>query len=192
MAKLTGKEILKQIKEGHIEIDPFDESRLNPNSYNIRLAPELMIYDSTDTDYISGNKIVVLDSHKENKTINLKIPENGFVLQPNTLYLGRTVERTYTDRYVPMIDGRSSTGRLGMLIHATAGFGDVGFNGTWTLEIFVIHPLRIYPYDEIGQVSFETLEGDASYQYNGRYNNQKDVTASRFYMEKKGVFKNGK
>ena len=91
-----------------------------------------------------------------------------------------------------MIDGRSSTGRLGMLIHATAGFGDVGFNGTWTLEIFVIHPLRIYPYDEIGQVSFETLEGDASYQYNGRYNNQKDVTASRFYMEKKGVFKNGK
>ena len=192
MAKLTGKEILKQIKEGHIEIDPFDESRLNPNSYNIRLAPELMIYDSTETDYISGNKIVVLDSHKENKTINLKIPENGFVLQPNTLYLGRTVERTYTDRYVPMIDGRSSTGRLGMLIHATAGFGDVGFNGTWTLEIFVIHPLRVYPYDEIGQISFETLEGDASYQYNGRYNNQKDVTASRFYMEKKGVFKNGK
>lgn len=192
MAKLTGKEILKQINEGHIEIDPFDESRLNPNSYNIRLAPELMIYDSTDTDYISGNKIVVLDSHKENKTINLKIPENGFVLQPNTLYLGRTVERTYTDRYVPMIDGRSSTGRLGMLIHATAGFGDVGFNGTWTLEIFVIHPLRVYPYDEIGQISFETLEGDASYQYNGRYNNQKDVTASRFYMEKKGVFKNGK
>lgn len=189
MAKLTGKEILRQIELGHIEIDPFDKSRINPNSYNIRLAPELKVYEPNKYNYMTGNKEVLLDSHKKNETKDLVIPKTGLVLYPNTLYLGRTVERTYTDKYVPMIDGRSSTGRLGMLIHATAGFGDVGFNGTWTLEIFVIHPLIIYPYDEIGQVSFETLEGDMSYQYDGRYNHQHDVTASRFYMDKQGEFK---
>lgn len=189
MGKLTGKEILRQMELGHIEIDPFDKSRINPNSYNVRLAPELLVYKPNTTSYITGKKYVELDAHKKNETESLMIPETGLILYPNTLYLGRTVERTYTDKYVPMIDGRSSTGRLGMLIHATAGFGDVGFNGTWTLEIFVVHPLRIYPYDEIGQVSFETLEGDASYQYNGRYNNQQDVTASRFYMDKQGEYK---
>ena len=189
MAKLTGKEILRQMELGHIEIDPFDKSRINPNSYNVRLAPELKVYRPNSTSYITGEKYVVLDAHAKNETNDLIIPESGLILMPNTLYLGRTVERTYTDKYVPMIDGRSSTGRLGMLIHATAGFGDVGFNGTWTLEIFVIHPLRIFPYDEIGQISFETLEGDASYQYNGRYNNQKAVTASRFYQNKIGEYK---
>lgn len=189
MGKLTGKEILRQMELGHIEIDPFDKSRINPNSYNVRLAPELLVYKPNTTSYITGKKYVELDAHKKNETESLRIPETGLILKPNTLYLGRTVERTYTDKYVPMIDGRSSTGRLGMLIHATAGFGDVGFNGTWTLEIFVVHPLKIYPYDEIGQVSFETLEGDASYQYNGRYNNQQDVTASRFYMGKQGEYK---
>ena len=189
MAKLTGKESLRQMELGHIEIDPFDKSRINPNSYNVRLAPELKVYRPNSTSYITGEKYVVLDAHEKNETNDLIIPKSGLILMPNTLYLGRTIERTYTDKYVPMIDGRSSTGRLGMLIHATAGFGDVGFNGTWTLEIFVIHPLRIFPYDEIGQISFETLEGDASYQYNGRYNNQKDVTASRFYQNKIGEYK---
>lgn len=191
MGKLTGKEILRQIELGHIEIDPFDKSRINPNSYNVRLAPELKVYKKNASSYMTGEKYVKLDCHEKNETESFIIPPSGFILYPNTLYLGRTVERTHTDKYVPMIDGRSSTGRLGMLIHATAGFGDVGFNGTWTLEIFVVHPLVIYPYDEIAQVSFDTLEGDASYLYNGRYNNQIDVTESRFYQDKRGVFDDG-
>ena len=181
MGKLTGTEILRQIELGHIEIDPFDRNRINPNSYNVRLAPELKTYRPR----------IFLDSHRDNETEDLIIPEEGLVLRPNKLYLGRTVERTYSDKFIPIIDGRSSTGRLGMFIHVTAGFGDIGFNGTWTLEIFVIHPLKIYPYDEIGQVSFEEAVGDTSYQYNGRYNNQVDVTASRFYMNKKGAFEDG-
>ena len=189
MGKLTGKEILRQIELGHIEIDPFDKSRINPNSYNMRLAHELKVYKPNYTYYMNGKKEVRLDAHAVNETEDLIIPDKGLLLRPNTLYLGRTVERTFTDRYVPHLDGRSSTGRLGMFIHVTAGFGDIGFDGTWTLEIFVIHPLVIYPYDEIGQISFETVEGDTSYQYNGRYNHQSDVTESRFYMDKKGEFR---
>ena len=189
MGKLTGKEILKQIDLGNIEIDPFDKSRINPNSYNVRLAPELKVYRPNSTSYVTGEKYVCLDAHNKNETNDLIIPKSGLILLPNTLYLGRTIERTFTDKYVPHLDGRSSTGRLGMFIHVTAGFGDIGFDGTWTLEIFVIHPLRIYPYDEIGQISFETVNGDTSYQYNGRYNHQSDVTESRFYMDKKGEFR---
>lgn len=187
MAKLTGMEILKQVEAGNIEIDPFDKSRINPNSYNVRLAPELKVYTNETVNW-TGKRQVLLDAHEDNPTKTIIIPKEGLVLIPNTLYLGRTIERTHTNKYAPMIDGRSSTGRLGMIIHATAGFGDVGFNGTWTLEIFVVHALRIYPNEEIGQVSFETLEGDTSYLYNGRYNNQIDVTPSRFHMDKKGVF----
>ena len=87
----------------------------------------------------------VLDMKKPNKTKRLIIPEEGLVLEPGRLYLGRTLEYTKTDKYVPMLEGRSSIGRLGLFIHVTAGFGDVGFSGYWTLEIFCIQPIRVYP-----------------------------------------------
>lgn len=191
MGKLTGLEIYKQVKEGRIVIDPFDENRLNPNSYNVQLAPTLKVYNPNSRRWHNGQmeKCVILDAKKENETYTVDIPETGVCLQPGTLYLGRTVERTQTNHYVPIIDGRSSNGRLGIVIHATAGFGDIGFDGTWTLEIFVIHPTIIYPYMEIGQVSFEEPIGDTSYQYKGRYLGQTDVTASRSFEDKKGTFK---
>ena len=114
---LSGKEIARHIGE-EIVIMPFNPKRLNPNSYNLTLADELMVYDNYE-----------LDMKKKNTGHLLKIPQEGYVLEPNKLYLGRTHEYTKTTCFVPMLEGRSSVGRLGLFIHVTAGFGDVGFSG---------------------------------------------------------------
>ena len=114
---LSGKEIARHIGR-EIVIEPYDPARLNPNSYNLSLAPELLVYENE-----------VLDMKTPNPARRIEIPEEGLLLEPGRLYLGRTNEFTKTDRYVPMLEGRSSTGRLGLFIHVTAGFGDVGFAG---------------------------------------------------------------
>ncbi|MDD4815888.1 MAG: dCTP deaminase [Clostridia bacterium] len=168
---LTGKNILKQIKNGNISIVPFNEKQLNPNSYNITLANELLVYDCD-----------VLDAKKENKTKKIKITEEGFVLQPNTLYLGRTNEYTKTKKFVPCISGRSSVGRLGICVHITAGFGDVGFEGTWTLEITCVHPVKIYPNMQIGQIYYEKVQGKKTY-YQGKYLGQIAPVASQIQKD---------
>ena len=121
---LSGDEILRNL-DGNIIIDPFDERNLNPNSYNLTLHNELITYEE-----------VVLDMRQPNRVRRIVIPEDGLVLGPNQLYLGRAVERTETHNLVPMIQGRSSVGRLGLSVDATAGFGDVGFSGFWTLEMY--------------------------------------------------------
>ena len=123
---LSGLEILRQLGR-NVVIDPFNERQLNPNSYNLTLHDELMTYEE-----------LVLDMRKPNRVRRLTIPPDGLVLTPNQLYLGRTVERTETYNLVPMIEGRSSIGRLGLFVHVTAGFGDVGFCGFWTLEMFAV------------------------------------------------------
>ena len=122
---LSGQEIKKRLGDT-INLEPFNEDNLNPNSYNLTLHDEVMVYEE-----------VVLDMRQVNRVRRLKIPESGLVLNPNQLYLGRTVERTETHDLVPMIEGRSSIGRLGLFVHVTAGFGDVGFKGFWTLEMFL-------------------------------------------------------
>ena len=129
---LSGDEIVRNLGT-NIVIEPFDDTRLNPNSYNLTLHDELLTYEE-----------VVLDMGQQNRTRRLKIPKSGLVLSPQRLYLGRTVERTVTHNFVPMIEGRSSVGRLGLFVHVTAGFGDVGFCGFWTLEMFAIQPSLFY------------------------------------------------
>ena len=131
---LTGSKVLEEIEKGNICISPFDKKQLNPNSYNVRLGSTLKVY--TDN---------VLDFNKDNPSKTIESPVDGFVLQPGELYLGNIVERVSTDKYISAVDGRSSIGRLGILIHATAGFGDIGFDGNYTLEIFCVKPVRIYP-----------------------------------------------
>ena len=194
---LTGSEIERQVKKGNIKITPYDPARINPNSYNLRLHPQLKIYarNSDRSDVISGsgpNKIREcmyldnfqmdpIDMHKHNDTIEFEIPEEGFTLLPGVLYIGRTVERTASDKFIPMINGRSSGGRLGISIHITAGFGDVGFDGTWTLEITVVEPVTVYPYEEIAQVCYFKPCGRNDRLYMGRYQGQTDATASKMY-----------
>jgi dCTP deaminase len=167
---LSGKEILSRLGED-IEIDPFDPNRINPNSYNLTLHNELMVYEE-----------VVLDMAKANRVRRLTIPEEGIVLSPNQLYLARTVERTITHNLVPQIEGRSSVGRLGLFVHVTAGFGDVGFAGHWTLEMFAVQPVRIYPYTEICQIIYHELTGVVE-EYQSKYQHNHDIQPSLFFEE---------
>lgn len=168
---LSGKEIESRIG-GDIGIDPFDPSKLNPNSYNLSLHNELLTYEE-----------VVLDMRKNNRVHRLEIPEQGLTLQPNKLYLGRTVERTETRNLVPMIEGRSSIGRLGLFVHVTAGFGDVGFCGFWTLEMFAVQPIRIYPWVSICQIFYHQVAGDITEYKSGKYQNNRDIQPSLLYRE---------
>lgn len=168
---LSGKEIEKHIGK-EIIIEPFDRSRVNPNSYNLTLHNELLVYENNE-----------LDMKKLNPTKRITIPEEGLLLEPNRLYLGRTNEFTKTDGFVPMLEGRSSTSRLGLFIHVTAGFGDVGFAGYWTLEIFCIQPIRIYPNAEICQIYYHSIEGDYEPYRSGKYQNNTDIQPSLMYRD---------
>lgn len=168
---LSGKEIEKHIGK-EIIIEPFDRSCVNPNSYNLTLHNELLVYENNE-----------LDMKKLNPTKRITIPEEGLLLEPNRLYLGRTNEFTKTDGFVPMLEGRSSTGRLGLFIHVTAGFGDVGFAGYWTLEIFCIQPIRIYPNAEICQIYYHSIEGDYEPYRSGKYQNNTDIQPSLMYRD---------
>lgn len=168
---LSGKEIMKNIG-GKIIIEPFDEKRINPNSYNLSLANELLVYKDT-----------VLDMKSINLTEKIIIPEDGLVLEPNKLYLGRTNEYTATTDFVPMLEGRSSTGRLGLFIHVTAGFGDVGFKGFWTLEIFCVQPIKIYPNTEICQIYYHDVSPDYEPYKSGKYQNNTGIQPSMMYKD---------
>ena len=168
---LSGREILKHIGQ-KIVIEPFHEKRLNPNSYNLTLANELLVYDNR-----------ILDMKKENPASRIVIPEDGLVLEPGRLYLGRTNEYTKTDGFVPMLEGRSSTGRLGLFIHVTAGFGDVGFAGYWTLEIFCVQPIRIYPDVEVCQIYYHDISGDYEPYHSGKYQNNTGIQPSLLYRD---------
>ena len=161
--KLTGLEIKRQIELGHIIIDPFDPAQLNPNSYNLRLGSMLIVLDEVN-----------LDLHKAPREDRFTIPEEGYLLLTENVYLGHTVEIISSDLFVPIIDGRSTLGRYGMSIHITAGFGDLGFKGCFTLELEARHRnIRVYPNDLVAQVSFESVQGEIEL-YKGSYQDQRE------------------
>ncbi len=164
---LSDKEILKNIEEGAIVIEPYTPSCLGSNSYDVHLGRTLAVYNEE-----------VLDAKKHNTIRLFEIPDDGFVLMPDMLYLGVTEEYTETHKHVPFLEGKSSVGRLGIDIHATAGKGDVGFCNFWTLEISVKQPVRVYAGMPIGQLIYFAVEGEiltsyknkTSAKYNDRVN----------------------
>jgi dCTP deaminase len=162
---LSDKLILQEIEQGSIIIEPFKIESLGTNSYDVHLGKFLATYRNR-----------VLDAKSHNEIDHFEIPKDGFVLQPHTLYLGVTLEYTETHKHVPFLEGKSSTGRLGIDIHATAGKGDVGFCNTWTLEISVAQPVRIYAGMPIGQLIYFVVEGEIETMYNtkngAKYNNK--------------------
>ena len=156
---LTDKKILAEIESGNILIEPFRRECLGTNSYDVHLGKYLATY-----------KDRVIDARKENKIEEIVIGEEGFVLEPGTLYLGVTEEYTETHAHVPFLEGKSSIGRLGIDIHATAGKGDVGFCNTWTLEISCIQPVRVYAGMPIGQLIYFSVDGEVENFYNKKKN----------------------
>jgi len=168
---LSGEEIRKNLGN-NIEIDPFRDDHLNSNSYDLTLHNELMIYEE-----------VVLDMKKPNRVRRREIPDEGIVLSPNQLYLGRTAEHTTTHNLVPMIQGRSSVGRLGLFVSVTTGFGDAGFSGFWTLSIFAVQPVRVYPGVPICQIFFHEISGDVTEYQSDKYQNSDDIQPSLLHRE---------
>lgn len=169
---LSGNEIRQRMSRGDIIIHPYNDQQLGPNSYNLRLDEDMMLY-----------REAVLDPRQDNRTNIVHIPAEGMVLQPGQLYLASTMEYTETHGLVPMIVGRSSVGRLGLFVHVTAGFGDIGFSGRWTLELTPVRPVRVYPGMELCQVYFQTVCGEILQTYDGKYQASTGVVASRLYQE---------
>ncbi|ASD63364.1 dCTP deaminase [Bdellovibrio bacteriovorus] len=165
---LTDQQILDFMKEGSIKVEPFRRECLGTNSYDVHLGKTLAVYEDK-----------VLDAKKHNKIRTFEIPEEGFVLMPDTLYLGVTLEYTETLKHVPFLEGKSSVGRLGIDIHATAGKGDVGFCNYWTLEISVKQPVRVYTGMPVGQLIYFEVKGDILTPYNvkpsAKYNDKQPI-----------------
>ena len=154
---LSDKRILEEIAAGTIKIEPFDRQSLGSNSYDVRLGKFLATY-----------KDDILDAKKHNEIIHFEIPEEGFILLPGVLYLGVTQEYTETHTHIPFLEGKSSTGRLGIDIHATAGKGDVGFCGNWTLEISCKLKVKVYAGMPIGQLIYFPVDGEVDVKYNAK------------------------
>jgi len=151
---LSDQKILEALESGKIVIEPFRRECLGTNSYDVHLGKHLAVY-----------KDKILDARKHNQIRHFEIPEEGLVLEPGTLYLGVTEEYTETHHAVPFLEGKSSVGRLGIDIHATAGKGDVGFCNTWTLEISCTQPVRIYAGMPIGQLIYFLVDGEIENYY---------------------------
>lgn len=164
---LSDKKILEAIASGDIVIEPYRRECLGTNSYDVHLGKWLATYRNR-----------VLDARQHNEIDHFEIPAEGFVLHPGVLYLGVTEEYTETFNAVPFLEGKSSVGRLGIDIHATAGKGDVGFCNTWTLEISCTQPVRIYAGMPIGQLIYFMVEGDIERYYHkkldAKYNQRTD------------------
>jgi dCTP deaminase len=151
---LSDSKILESIADGEIIIEPFRREALGTNSYDVHLGKWLATYRDE-----------ILDARRHNPIDLFEIPDEGFVLQPGELYLGVTEEYTESHSAVPFLEGKSSVGRLGIDIHATAGKGDVGFCNTWTLEISCSKPVRIYRGMPIGQLIYFRVEGEIENYY---------------------------
>ena len=218
MSVLTGKEILRQMDLGNIKIEPCSREHVGTNSIDVHIGSRIRLYSywSTEnrtmqlpnlkwdipgadgriqlTSPLHRGRVYAIDSKKPPKIVDLPIlkhPSNGedcWLLEPGYLYLGCTIEHTETVGYVPRIDGRSSPGRLGIACHITAGLGDNGFKGTWTLEFFVIEPILIYPGQRLCQLSFDTLIGEQTFygdtgNDSGRYQGQVEPEGTRLNVE---------
>lgn len=170
---LSGLKIKEEVANKNITISPWRDDLLNPNSYNYRLGTKLLKLCDEIIDPANGN------SYKE-----IVIPEEGYILQPNQLYLGSTFEIIGSNKYVTQLIGRSSVGRLGLFLQVTAPLGHVGCCGSWTLELKVVQPLRVYRGMKIGQVTFWRIDGNTDITYlGGEYNEEKEPKISKFYKE---------
>lgn len=190
-----------------ILIEPFDPELAGPNSYDVHLSPELRVYalhsvaridrqhgddppfDRTLSVAIQnyhGHWVGGVDVHQPTPTIDLAIPPDGLWLWPGILYLAATVERTLCCGLVPWLDGRSSVGRAGLSVHVTAGRGDDGWPGRWTLEMTAVtHPVKVYAGMRCGQITYFDLKGERK-PYTGKYVNQDGPTETRLHLDPAG------
>lgn len=154
---LTGEAIREAVRLEDIVIRPFCDDQVGPNSYDFRLGERCKTYRDLE-----------LDSSHENATVDVPFGESGLLLDPRRVYLFNTVETMGSNRYVPIIRGRSSTGRLGLFIDITADLIDIGSINQWTLQLHAVAPVRVFPRMLIGQVTFWVPTGEITL-YSGKY-----------------------
>jgi dCTP deaminase len=169
---LTFREILNNIKNGNIHIDPFDESMLNPNSYDYRIDYKLL--ELAD---------LPVDPKKKTSYNEIDFTDDGYVLSPNKTYLANTYEEIGSDMFVPSLIGKTSLGRLGLFLQITADLGNLGAKHKWTLELKAVQPIRIYPMMRIGQVTFWSTSGEIDMKYEGEYSKFSVAKSSEIYKE---------
>lgn len=168
---LTGPEIEHQHECGNIIIDPFNKDQINPASYDLALGNKVAVYKAwVHVPHLAAYRNThIVDSKQAQEVYEFEIdPERGWLLKPGIGYLMHTAERVRTDKYVPVLDGKSSIGRLFIAVHVTAGYGDTGFDGQYTLEVVATHPVVVYPGMRFCQIRFHTVVG-AVLPYSGNY-----------------------
>ena len=178
---LSDRTIREELASGRLVIDPFDDALVQPSSVDVRVAGEFRVFHNNRQPYIDVRR--PFDDLTELVAIR---PDEPFILHPGEFVLGSTVERvTIPDDLVARLEGKSSLGRLGLLIHSTAGYIDPGFDGTVTLELSNVArlPITIYLGMKIGQISFLRLTTPVDRAYQGKYLGQTGPTASRFHEE---------
>lgn len=168
---LTGHEIRKQVQRGGIVIEPFNKANIQPNSYDFHLSKYIKLYMDE-----------ILDPKMENKVKEIVIPEEGLLLKPDQLYLGMVEETIGSEHYVPILRGRSSTGRLGLFVHITADLIDIGSINNWTLMLHSVVPVKVYAGMKIGQVTFWIPKGKIEL-YNGKYQGSLNPMESQSFKD---------
>lgn len=168
---LTGPEIARERTRRRLVLDPFDPGHVQPNSYNLALGPTLVYY--------TGD---VLDTRAENPWEVVQIPDDGFVLQPDRIYLGSSVEVLGSDHLVPVIRSRSGAARLGLFVHVTADLIDIGSIGQSTFQLHAVQPVRVYAGDRLAQVTFWQTQGEITL-YDGKYQGSVGPRASEIHYD---------
>jgi dCTP deaminase len=173
MAILTGEAIKEAVDAGDIHITPYEEENVQPASIDLTLGSGVKTYAEIFPD-IAGARPVMpgpLNPKSPLVTYHYSIQDYGFTIWPGVLYLMHTHERIHTNKFVSVLDGKSSIGRLGVVVHLTAGYGDPGFDGQYTLEVTCIHPVILYAGMKIAQMRFHLMHGElnTSYATKGHY-----------------------
>lgn len=168
---LSGSKIDKEVKKGKIIINPYNPQDINPNSYNYTLGNYVKVYKNKE-----------LDSKKQQEVEIIEIPDDGLIIYPDKIYLGFTKEVIGSNYYVPVITGRSSTGRLGLFVQITSDLVDIGFKGQLTLQLHSTQPVRIYKGMKIGQIMFWKIFGDIDL-YGGKYQSSKGPRESEVWRD---------
>lgn len=166
---LSSSGILEAIDRGDIVISPFHAPSLNPNSYDLHLAPTLLVFK-----YVSPFDFKVERVPDD----QVEIPFDGYLLSSNYFYLATTAEYTETYNLVPKIRAKSSSSRCGLDVTRSGGFGDVAYKGHWTMAIKPAIDVIVYPYMPICQIYYESInptQVNLDYQTTGRYNNEKPI-----------------
>ena len=182
---LSDISIHKALAEGRIIIEPLMEGAVQPSSVDLRVDRYFRVFRNDTTPFIDPRE------NQEDLTELVEVkPEGAFILHPGEFVLGSTLERVaLPDDLVARLEGKSSLGRLGLLIHSTAGFVDAGWDGHLTLELSNVAnlPIAIYPEMKIGQISFLQMTTPAEHPYGSgqagsKYQGQRGPTPSRYYL----------